>query len=259
MVNSDPLFDAHCHIIDPAFPLIANAGFLPNPYTTADYLAEVSPLGVTGGAVIAGSFQGFDQEYLAAALARLGPGFVGVTQLAATTDTAEIAHLDGLGVRAIRFNLERGTDPDIQAMLRLAHLAWEAAAWHAELYVDSRELPQLRALTYHLPALCIDHLGLSGDGLPELLRLAERGAYIKATGFGRIDLPIADTLKTLAGINPGALLFGTDLPGTRAPRRFLASDIELIQTALNDSNLIRRTLCDNGLSLYKKKPRSPGG
>lgn len=44
------IFDAHCHIIDPHFPLIANNGYLPEPFGVADYLATVQPMGVQGGA-----------------------------------------------------------------------------------------------------------------------------------------------------------------------------------------------------------------
>lgn len=62
------IFDAHCHIIDPQFPLIANNGYLPDPFGVGDYLATVQPLGVQGGAVVSGSFQGFDQGYLLQAL-----------------------------------------------------------------------------------------------------------------------------------------------------------------------------------------------
>ncbi|MGC1332472.1 amidohydrolase family protein, partial [Pseudomonas sp.] len=72
---SRQVFDAHCHIIDPRFPLVANEGYLPPTYTVDDYLAQAAPLGVCGGAVVSGSFQAFDQTYLLDALARLGPGF----------------------------------------------------------------------------------------------------------------------------------------------------------------------------------------
>jgi len=41
-------------------------------------------------AVVSGSFHGFDQSYLLDALALLGPGFVGVTQLPATVTDDEI-------------------------------------------------------------------------------------------------------------------------------------------------------------------------
>ena len=42
-----------------------------------------------------------------------------------------------------------------------------------------------------LPRVSIDHLGLSKAGMPALLKLAERGAQVKATGFGRVDFDVA--------------------------------------------------------------------
>lgn len=55
-------FDAHLHIIDPNHPLIDNHGFLPEPFTVADYrarLRSLPPTGVevVGGAVVSGSFR----------------------------------------------------------------------------------------------------------------------------------------------------------------------------------------------------------
>ncbi len=77
------VFDAHLHIIDPRFPL--EPGYRPPAFTVADYRERTAELGITGGAVVSGSFQGHDQTYLLDALERLGPGFAGVTQLPATT------------------------------------------------------------------------------------------------------------------------------------------------------------------------------
>src|SRR5260370_27263799 len=99
--------DAHCPIIDPRFPLVENQGYLPPAYTVDDYRAAASPLGVTGGAIVSGSFQAFDQDYLVDALARLGPSYVGVTQFPATTSDETILDLARRGVRAVRFNLHR--------------------------------------------------------------------------------------------------------------------------------------------------------
>ena len=73
--------------------------------------------------------------------------------------------------------------------------------------------------------MSIDHLGLSKSGLPILLRLAEQGVRVKATGFGRVDFDIPAALRNLHSANPEALMFGSDLPSTRAPRPFLHSDI----------------------------------
>ena len=102
-----PIFDAHCHIIDSAYPLIPNNGYVPEFFSVDDYLARATPLGIVGGAVVSGSFQGYDQSYLIAALKRLGPGFVGVTQLPASVTDAELQTLRRQGIRALRFNLKR--------------------------------------------------------------------------------------------------------------------------------------------------------
>ena len=45
-----PVFDAHLHIIDGRFPLVPNAGFVPPPFTCADYLARMAGYDLVGGA-----------------------------------------------------------------------------------------------------------------------------------------------------------------------------------------------------------------
>jgi hypothetical protein len=47
-----------------------------------------------------------------------------------------------------------------------------------------------------------------------------------------VDLDIVDTLQQIHRVNPEALLFGTDLPGTRAPRPFSETDIDIISGAV---------------------------
>ncbi len=76
---TQPVFDAHLHIIDPAHPLVENDGYLPAPFNVADYQERIDGLGIAGGAVVSGSFQAFDQGYLIDALLALGPFYVGVT------------------------------------------------------------------------------------------------------------------------------------------------------------------------------------
>ena len=98
-----PVYDAHLHIVDPRFPLVENEDYLPQSYVVADYMAASVPLGITGGTIVSGSFQAFDQTYLLSALAALGPSFTGVTQIPASTLDHEILALDAAGVRAVRF------------------------------------------------------------------------------------------------------------------------------------------------------------
>lgn len=246
------LFDSHFHIIDRRFPLVPNRGYLPEDFTCREYRRRTRHLGIAGGAVVSGSFQAFDQGYLRAALDELGPAFVGVTQLPASATDEEIRSLDRAGVRALRFNLRRGGSEGVEHLGSLARRVHELAGWHVELYVDSRDLPDLFGTLAALPAVAIDHLGLSAAGFPELLRLAERGVRVKATGFGRVDFDPAAAIRDLASANPEALMFGTDLPSTRAPRPFRDDDVALIGDTLSPE-LAERALYRNAVELYRPR------
>lgn len=243
-------FDAHCHIIDPAYPLIPNNGYVPEFFSVDDYLARSQPLGIVGGAVVSGSFQGFDQTYLIAALKRLGPGFVGVTQLPCSVTDTELETLNQQGVRALRFNLKRGGSEQLDQLESLARRVFECVGWHSELYIDSRELAPLHDRLLRLPALSIDHLGLSHEGLPSVLRLAEHGVRIKACGFGRVDFAVPQALKAIHSANPQALMFGTDLPSTRAPHPFENNDIALLINAIGEDGA-DKALWQNAQDFYR--------
>lgn len=247
-----PVFDSHFHIIDRRFPLVPNDGYLPEDFTCADYLRRTAHLSLAGGAIVSGSFQALDQSYLIDALARLGPGFVGVSQLPATVSDAEVLRLDGLGVRAVRFNLKRGGSEKVEHLERLAQRVFELARWHVELYVDSRDLAELRPTLVRLPAVSIDHLGLSKGGFATLLSLVEKGVRVKATGFGRVDFDVKVALREICAVNPEALMFGTDLPSTRAPRPYRDQDLFLVLDALGEQQA-RKVLYDNAVAFYRPK------
>ena len=66
--KQSPIFDAHCHIIDHRFPVIENQGYLPPHFPLDDYLTQTQPMGIVSGAIVSGSFHGFDQSYLKATL-----------------------------------------------------------------------------------------------------------------------------------------------------------------------------------------------
>ncbi|QGU04319.1 amidohydrolase family protein [Corynebacterium comes] len=248
------IFDAHLHVIDPAHPMVENNGYLPAPFTVDDYRARVGGLGVAGGAVVSGSFQGFDQGYLVDALTALGPTFVGVTQIPADIGDEEILSLHAAGVRAVRFNVARGGSASLDDLDHLARRVHDLAGWHAELYIDARHLDGLSERIAALPAVSIDHLGMHGDGLPQLLRLVERGAKVKATGFGRIRMDPAEAIRAIMAVDPTALMAGTDLPSTRARRPFEDADLEIIGHAVDPTQL-GAVLWDNAADLYLRDPR----
>ena len=246
------IFDSHLHIIDAAHPLIPNHGFLPDPFSCDDYRAETETLDIVGGCVVSGSYQGFDQDYLKAALAALGPRYVGVAQLPMDVTDAEIQSLDAIGVRAVRFNLHRGGSISLDDMAALARRVYALVGWHAEMYIDSIALADRLRLFLGMPRLVIDHLGLSADGLHNLYKLVEHGVRVKASGFGRLNFDPAPVLQRIADINPDALMFGSDLPSTRAPRPFKPQDVVLLQESLAP-DLARKALYENAIALYRPR------
>ncbi len=246
------LFDSHCHIIDQRFPIQPNQGYTPPDFPLQDYLAQVKPLGVVAGAVVSGSFQAYDQTYLIDTLGKLGPHWAGVTQIPSDYPDQEIVKLGAIGVRAVRFNLLRGLNDDIDAIVALASRCHAVAGWHCEIYADAAVLKPYVGRLSRLPQIAIDHLGMSEEGVPVLLDLVAAGCKVKATGFGRTKVDIPKTLESIARKNPAALVFGTDLPSTRAQRPFLASDIDLIERVLGPE-LSKRAFWDNPVALYKVK------
>ena len=246
------LFDSHCHIIDHRFPIVANQGYTPPHFSLEDYLARATPLGVVAGAVVSGSFQANDQSYLADALPRLGAGWVGVTQIPNDCPDEEIARLDAIGVRAVRFNLFRGRIDTVDDIVAMANRVHAVAGWHSEMYADAAALKPHVAMLSKLPRLSIDHLGMTEAGVPVLLDLVAAGCKVKATGFGRVKLDVAKTLEAIAKQDPTALVFGTDIPSTRAERPFAVSDVDLVETVLGP-DLARQAFWDNPVALYRVK------
>lgn len=243
------VFDAHLHIIDPRFPLQPNQGYLPPAFTVQDYQDQVRPLGVQSGVVVSGSFQAFDQGYLVDALNLLGDQFVGVTQIPHTCSDQEILRLNDAGVRAVRFNLKRGGSAELGQLASMAARVFELVRWHVELYLDAEALIELEPLLVTLPAVSIDHLGLQKKALPTLRRLLAQGVKAKACGFGRLDFDAMQVLPELYQINPHALMFGTDLPSTRAPRPFQNDDLHRLADIL-DADAMHNVVWNNARQFY---------
>lgn len=245
------IFDAHFHIIDFNYEVKENNGYMPPSYLTGDYQEETQDMNIAGGAIVSGSFQGFDQHYLLKALSDLGPEFCGVTQLPYSVSDEEIVSLNDKGVRALRFNVKRGVSEDLAHLSDFAKRVHDLVGWHSELYIDSKNLPDIEETILSLPAASIDHLGLSKEGLPNLLRLVDKGVHVKATGFSRVDLNVQDALKEIYHANPDALMFGTDLPSTRAPKSFTSEDIQLVQDTFDETES-NKIFYQNAKEWYRK-------
>lgn len=248
--QASEIFDAHCHIIDKRYPIVPNQGYTPPSFTLEEYRQQTIPLGITAGAIVSGSFHGYDQSYLRALLPQLGPRWVGITQVPQDVPDAEIASLASIGVRGLRFNIFRGRIDSVDDIVALATRAHAVGKWHAEIYADSAALKPHVAKLSKLPQIVIDHMGMTEQGLPVILDLVDAGAKIKVTGFGRVSMNVPKALELIAARNSNALMFGTDLPSTRAKRPFEADDIALIKNVLGPVNA-QKTLWNNAVALYK--------
>ncbi|WGL61555.1 amidohydrolase family protein [Pigmentibacter sp. JX0631] len=225
------MFDAHFHIIDKRFPLVPNNGFIPEEFNVSSYLKELKDFKLVGGAVVSGSFQAFDQSYLQDALKILGSNFVGVTQIPADTSEKDILALNAIGIKAVRFNIKRGGSATLKDLVYFSQKVFSLCGWHTEIYIDSKELFSIQQQILQIPKCSIDHLGLSKEGIPVLKKLIEKGVFVKATGFGRLDFDPIPVMQEFISINPNSLMFGTDLPSTRAPKPFTLNDIKIIVDA----------------------------
>jgi predicted TIM-barrel fold metal-dependent hydrolase len=249
------VYDTHFHIIDMRFSVQENQRFFPPSFPAPDYLQRTKGLGITGGCVVSGSFQGFDTGFMHEALRVLGPTFTGVIQIPADASDEDILKLDAIGVRGVRFNLARGGSADVADLENMAARVWALARWHVELYADAHDLTTMVDTLSRLPAVSIAHLGMSDEGLPTLVKLAEKGMMVKATGFGRMTLDPVKGIRAIVKANPDCLMFGTDLPSQRARRAFAASDIDLLRDNI-DASLVRKVFFDNAVKFYRP-PQMP--
>jgi predicted TIM-barrel fold metal-dependent hydrolase len=248
--QDNEIFDSHCHIIDNRFPIVPNQGYIPPSFTLEEYRQKTIPLGITSGAIVSGSFHGYDQTYLRATLAKLGPRWVGITQVPFDISDQEILNLSSIGVRGLRFNIYRGRIDTVEDLRSLAIRVHDVAKWHAEIYADAAALkPHVSAIS-NLPQIVIDHMGMNEDGLPALLDLVDAGAKVKLTGFGRVNMNVPKAIEKIAFRNTNSLMFGTDLPSTRANRPFNPKDIQLVKDVLGPK-LSSKALWSNAVSLYR--------
>ncbi len=118
--------------------------------------------------------------------------------------------------------------------------------------MENKHLKDLKKILVQIPHFSIDHLGLSQHGIKELFYWAEKGIKIKATGFGRLDFNPIQVMKTIYAINPESLMFGTDLPSTRAREPFNIKHLEMIKDNFSESELLK-ILYQNAINHYNKK------
>ncbi|WP_366657256.1 amidohydrolase family protein [Fodinicurvata sp. EGI_FJ10296] len=269
-------WDCHCHLFGPLteYPAAESATHTAPTATVADYRSLLDRLGLAKGVVVTSTVYGTDNRLLIESLQAAGDWLRGVAVIDNSVTDAELDIMHRAGVRAFRINLiyrSRGEQfrggVGHEALRPLAERT-AALGWHAQLWCDSSDLPELRAELGALPLPCvIDHFGRTptkrgiDDPGFETLRamLAEGEAYAKISGAYRISdeyprygdvKPFAQALISAA---PDRLVWGTDWPHPNC-KSSMPDDADLLEILAEwcdgDQALLRKILVETPQKLY---------
>ncbi len=236
--------DAHLHLFGPAerFPFIDNP-----PYRTGDALAESClamhrALGIDHGVIVSGGAYGRNHDQLRYVLERYPEHFRGVIVPPPALPDGELAELDRLGVRGIRFVGD-------SAGAHVAHIEPAVAeqvfeyGWHVQAVLQAGELDSHASRLLALPNdLVLDHFagieaaaGLDQPAVRLLLRLLETGrVWVKLSGpnyCSREPLPwpaVTPLARLLVRAAPERLVWGTDWPHLHMGAHRMPNDAELL-------------------------------
>ena len=258
--------DCHMHVFEDRFPLAATATFRP-PHAPADaYRAVQQALGLSRVVVVQPTGYAFDNRCTLEALAALGPGARAIVVVAPGTGEAELAALDALGVRGVRYMMLPGGVLGWDSLEATA-AKLEALGWNIDLQLDGRDLPTREAMLSALPGrLVIDHIGkflgptsVESEAFASLCRLLDRGrcwiklsAPYESSRSGPPDYAdVAPLARRLAERYPERCLWASNWPHPNT--RPLPSEQALLDWAGrcigSDANR-QRILVDNPAELY---------
>ena len=267
--------DCHSHVYGPfdKFPLPKTRTFTP-PEAPIESLAAVwSGHGIDRAVLIQGSAYGTDHAALVQAIARDPERRRGVATVAWDVTDEDLAFLDRVGVRAVRFNwvkhlLGKSALPREALMGKAIGLMERVNlfGWHAEVHIDAEDLDLVGCLS--IPsgmALVVDHMARLDAAseqtqplLSRLLKLLERERiWVKISGADRVAakcqslegaVPI---LKSVIRQAPHKCVWGLDWPHVNLARK--RSEVELIRlldSVVPDVATLRSILIDNPAPLY---------
>jgi D-galactarolactone isomerase len=259
--------DTHIHIYSDRYPTAATAVIKPADASVADYLAVRRRLGVDRTVVVQPSAYGLDNTCTLDAMAEIGPSARGIAVCNESVSDAELARLDRLGIRGLRFFMLRGGAVNWESLetmsSRIAPLGW-----HIVLQLDGRDLPDYEARVKNLPSdVVIDHTGkflepVAPDhaGFKTLLRLLDdRRKWIKLAApyeTSKLGPPFYDDVGRLAKIlvkaAPDRTVWASNWPhpssGFDGPDD--ADMLDLLLDWVGDDTTRRMVLADNPSRLY---------
>ncbi len=260
--------DTHMHIYNTDVPSAAGGPPLPGNFREDEYRAVQKQLGLSRVIVVQPNAYQDDNRVTLAAIRTLGPGAKGVGVVKPGVSDADLAWLTECGIIAQRiFQLPWGAvgfDHMLDVMRRV-----HPFGWHANIQLDSRELPQFEDTIKKLPGkYVIDHVGKylepvapEHEAFKALLRLLDTGrCWVKLSApyeTSKTGAPgyedVSRLARALVKHAPERMLWASNWPHPSAARDTIPDDADLIDLLLDwapDDATRKKILVDNPAELY---------
>lgn len=269
--------DCHCHVFGPAaqFPYAEPRSYTPDDAPLEAYLAMLDRLGFARGVLVQPSAYGRDNRAMLDALEKHPQRLRGVAVGGSELTPATLKAWHANGVRALRANeFHRDGKAYYQNGVGLKEIeplygAMADLGWHLQLWIDTRDLPDLMPQIARVPKgmpIVVDHMGrmehhhgTQHPGFQALLRgIGEGKLWSKLSGTYRLttnapDYPEARPFHdALVAANPDNLVWGTDWPHPR-PEGLVPDARHLLDLFLDwtpSSRSRQAILSDNPARLY---------
>lgn len=253
--------DTHCHVWSVDSSLSSKRHYTPQEHAALDDLREEwSAHGIFRGVLVQPSFLNDGHSALEAALLSDPICLRGVVALDEPPTKAEIARLNALGVRGLRFNLVGGRD------LQEWHMpSWEPAlhymrhcGWHIVLAASGHYLcAAIRQMQRYKLPLVVDHFGLSASGQQrdcagiEALQSCNVASYVKLSAPYRAGADASEMVRQLndAGF-AHRYIWGSDWPFTRFPGMDMSKAVGTLDDLLRQKLVSSDVLEANAQHLY---------
>jgi predicted TIM-barrel fold metal-dependent hydrolase len=230
--------DCHCHVFGPAarFPYAEPRSYTPEDAPLEAYLALLDRLGFDRGVLVQPSAYGRDNRAMLDALGREPQRLRGVAVGGTELNPATLKEWHAAGVRGLRANeFRRDGKPYYHNGVRLSDVEpflpiMADLGWHLQLWIDTRDLPELLPALARAPVpVIVDHMGrldyrhgVHNSGFQALVRgVGEGRLWAKLSGTYRLGASAPDYAEAkpfhdaLIAANPLNLVWGTDWPHPR--------------------------------------------
>lgn len=262
--------DCHIHIYDyTRFSLAPTATSMPPQSLWSDYRREQEALGLTRAVVVQPTGYGFDNRCTLDALKQARGTARGIVTIGPETVERDIAALDAVGVRGVRFMMIANSGGVMRwDMLRPLAAKIAPLDWNINLQIDGRDFSQMETMLASLPCrIVIDHNGKflkpvapGHPAMKSLLRLLDTGrcwiklsAPYETSNTGAPDYADVSRLaQTFARRFPERCLWASNWPHPgRNPQPSNRELFELLPSWAPSPAVRRRILIDNPAVLYR--------